>query len=230
MQRYFATNINLELTPQDIFHITHVMRMKIGDTIEIVFDEVLYNCKITSTDPLEIDTINKVKIESNDILVTLAIPMLKEQKMDYIFQKGTEIGAAEFQLMYTDRSIIKSENSNKLKRWNLICKEASEQSKRINIPKINSPISIKELINIKADLKLMCSLKEKTENIKKVLQNNKTCDRIVVITGPEGGLTGQEEKILLNNGFIPITFGNMVLRAETAPIYIMSVIKYEFMR
>ncbi|HOZ53943.1 MAG TPA: RsmE family RNA methyltransferase [Bacilli bacterium] len=230
MQRYFAINKKLELTNQDIFHITRVMRMKKEDSIEVIFDEILYNCKIKNIKPFELDIISSEKIENKDISIILGIPILKEQKMDYIFQKATEIGVSEFQLVYTDRALIKNENNNKINRWNMICKEASEQSKRINIPKISKPISIKEFINIEADLKLICSLSEKTENIKKVLQKSKTCDRILVITGPEGGFTDQEEKILLNNGFIPITFGNMVLRAETAPIYIMSILKYEFMR
>lgn len=230
MQRYFAIDKNLELSNQDIFHITNVMRMKKCDIIEVVFDRVIYICKIVDINKFRFDVISSIKEENSDILVTLAIPLLKEQKMDFIFQKATEIGASEFQLVDTERSIIKKENDNKLKRWNLICKEASEQSKRVDIPEIKNIIKLDEVIKIDADLKLICSLKEKTENIKKVLQKNKTCDRILVITGPEGGFTDKEEKLLLSNGFIPVTFGNMVLRAETAPIYIMSILKYEYMR
>lgn len=230
MQRYFAINNNLELTNKDIFHIKNVMRMKKDDIIEVVFSNTIYDCKIIEINNLKLEVINTVKKEKDNNIITLAIPLLKEQKMDYIFQKATEIGVSAFQLVNMERTVIKNENENKIKRWNLICKEASEQSKRVDIPEIKKIINFDELIKINADLKLVCSLNEKSENIKKVLQNYKTCDKIIVITGPEGGFTDKEEKVLLSNGFIPITFGNMILRAETAPIYILSILKYEYMR
>ena len=69
--------------------------------------------------------------------------------------------------------------------------------------------------------------KENEKTIKNVLQNSTNCDRIIIVVGPEGGLTVSEEEKLEKNGFIPVTLGNLILRTETVPIYIMSLINYE---
>lgn len=232
MQRYFGVNKNLELSSNDYNHISKVMRMKKEDKVEIVFENYIYLCNIVNIDSKKVYTevISKTKIIEDSIKVHLIIPLLKEQKMDIIFQKATELGVNEFTPINIERSIIKNTNDNKYKRWNIICKEASEQSKRGKIPKINDIINIQDIKNINADIKLLCTTNEKANNIKKVLQNKISYDKIVVITGPEGGFTNNEEQILLDNGFIPVSFGNQILRAETAPIYIMSILKYEYSR
>lgn len=80
------------------------------------------------------------------------------------------------------------------------------------------------------DLKLLCSLNKNTKNIKKVLQKNNKCVKILLVVGPEGGFDQNEEEYLIRNGFISISLGNNVLRAETAPVVALSMINYEFMR
>jgi len=63
-----------------------------------------------------------------------------------------------------------------------------------------------------------------------VLQKNNKCVKILLVVGPEGGFEPEEEDYLLENGFVSISLGNNVLRAETAPVVALSMIKYEFMR
>jgi len=59
------------------------------------------------------------------------------------------------------------------------------------------------------------------------MQNSTNYDNIIIVVGPEGGLTDKEEEFLLNNGYTAVTFGNTILRCETAPMFVMSAIKYE---
>ena len=63
-----------------------------------------------------------------------------------------------------------------------------------------------------------------------MLQNSKKCVKILLVVGPEGGFTPDEEEFLTNNGFISVSLGKNVLRAETAPVCAISMINYEFMR
>ena len=88
-------------------------------------------------------------------------------------------------------------------------------------------MSINDVLKLDYDLKLTCSTKENEKTIKNVLQNSTNCDRIIIVVGPEGGLTVFEEEKLEKNGFIPVTLGNLILRTETVPIYIMSLVNYE---
>ena len=149
--------------------------------------------------------------------------------MSFVLQKATELGVDEIVPILTIRSMVKidGKETKKIERWNKICKEASEQSKRLDIPIISNTKKIEQL-NYDG-LKIVCSTKEKNNTIKNVLKNNLKCDTIVMVIGPEGGLTEQEEEILNNNGFELVTLGNNILRVETVPIYLLSVLNYELM-
>lgn len=233
MQQYFAKNKGLELEESDYHHIKNVMRMKTGDLIKIVYDNTFYICKLNVNKDVDFEIISEEKKNINKVKIISAFSLIKEQKLDYLLQKGTEVGIDYFIPINTKRSIVKidsKKDSKKKDRWTRILKEASEQSFRSNIPVIENVLELNDLIKIEADLKLICSLNEKTENIKKVLEKNNKCDTILIVTGPEGGFELSEEKKLMENGFIPVSLGNNVLRAETAPIVCASMINYEFMR
>ena len=148
--------------------------------------------------------------------------------MDYLLQKATELGVSEIIPIISERTIVKVKNDNKMSRWSKILKEASEQSFRNYIPKIHEIIDLKDIINYNADIKLVCDTKEMSKNIKKVLQDNKKSDTILIVVGPEGGLTEKEVDYFKNNGFIGVSLGENILRAETVPLYLLSIINYEF--
>lgn len=234
MQQYFAKNKNLELLDDDIYHIRRVMRMKKGDLIKVVYDNVIYTCKLLDLkDNVIFDVISSEAKVDKGYSITVAFSLIKEQRLDYLLQKCTEIGVDSFIPLNTKNSVVKidvNKEVSKLSRWSKILKEASEQSNRHNIPKINEISFLKELVNKDFDLKLLCSLNKNTKSIKKVLQNNPNCARILLVTGPEGGFDLEEEKFLIENGFISITLGDSVLRAETAPLVATSMINYELMR
>ena len=234
MQQYFAKNKELELEPSDYHHIKNVMRMKAGDLIKVVYDNIIYTCEITNLkDDIIFNVIEKIRNEEKKYRVDVAFSLIKEQKMDYLFQKCTEVGVDALIPIETKRCVVKIDSKkvgSKKERWNKILKEASEQSFRSNVPKIDEILSLKELVKKDYDLKLLCSLNKNTKNIKKVLQKNNKCDRILLVIGPEGGFDYKEEEFLTQNGFISITLGDTVLRAETAPVVAISMINYEFGR
>lgn len=233
MQQYFAKNKNLDLEDSDYHHIKNVMRMKIGDIIKIVYDDFCYDCKLNMIVPeIKFDIIDKQKLEGN-YSIDVAFSLIKEQKLDYLLQKSTEVGVGKLIPVQTKRSIIKidkKKEQSKVDRWNKIVKEASEQSFRSSMPVVNNILSLKELTNLNYDLKLLCSLNKNTKKIKKVLQKNNKCDKILLVVGPEGGFEPSEEDFLIENGFISVTLGNTVLRAETAPVVALSIINYELGR
>ncbi len=232
MQRYFALdkrdNIFI-LRENDYYHIKVVMRLKIGEKVEVVYENKPYLSKIT--DDYQIEMIEEIPSKELNINTVLLLPLLKEQKMDLILQKATELGVSEIILFNAKRSIIKfdeNKEAKKIERWKRICKEASEQSKRCTIPEIRFVKNINEFSKLDG-LKLICSTIEDTNNLKKVLQASKKCVKINMIVGPEGGFDPNEEKDLINLGFTPVTLGNTIMRVETVPIFLLSVLNYEYM-
>lgn len=230
MQRYFIKNKDMLLEESDIRHIKKVMRMNINDKIEVVYNNKLHICEITSLEPFNIKVIEKLdEDKKTKIELTVAVALVKEQKMDLILQKLTELGVSRIIPVSMERSIVKldKERFNKKKvRWESICKEASEQSKRTNIPIIEDIKSIKDLTKEDADLKLVASTKEKEKLLNYYLQSIENCAKIIMVIGPEGGISDKEEDILVSNGYNRVSFGNLIFRVETATIYVASIINY----
>lgn len=235
MQRYMVDNSNLELDIDDKRHIINVMRMNVGEHFQIVYSKKLYTCEIeeiTKKD-LKYKVISEEECsKEKDYNVVIACSIIKEQKMDFFLQKATELGVDEIIPIISERTVVKvdSKKDNKINRWKKIVKEASEQSHRFDVPKICDITSLKELINVPADLKIFCNTNEMSKNIKKVLQDNKKSGTMLIVVGPEGGFSDSEVDFLSNNSFISTTLGNNILRAETVPLFILSVINYECMR
>ena len=237
MQRYFVnTKENIfNLSHDDSYHIIKVMRNKIGDMLEVVIDQELYICEIIQMDKTTV-TVKKIeKINQDSELpceVTIVQSLVKEQKMDLILQKCCELGVSKIIPLNTTRSIVKldKKETKKIERWNKILKEASEQSKRVVIPTIEGIYDVKDLCNLDYDIKILCTVNELSTSIKKVLSKELNGAKIILVIGPEGGFTDVEEKTLIDSGYISTSFGNRVLRTETASLYALSIINYILMR
>lgn len=234
MQRYFSNskeNDKLFLINDDIYHITRVMRMKDNDKIEVIYDNDLYICNVIINELPWVDIISKEEGKIEDKEIILAIPLLKEQKMDLVLQKATELGVTKIIPVIMERSIVKIDDSKEVKkidRWSKICKEASEQSKRNSIPVISNIMTLKELVK-EEGIKIVCSTIEKENNLKKFLTEHKNYDKIIIVVGSEGGISSKEEEYLVSEGFTRVSLGKRIMRVETVPIFILSALNYEFM-
>lgn len=238
MQRYFVEeklDDQFTLSKDDSYHILKVMRMTLGEKVEIVSEGKTYVSEITCLSPLVKAKVLEEWNENSElpISVTIVQSLVKEQKMDFILQKITELGASALIPLMTERSIVKmhGKENKKTSRWQKIVKEASEQSKRTKIPEILDVTSVSELSRIEGyDVKLLCTVRENTKNLKKLLSNIREGAKIIVVIGPEGGFTKEEEETLIQGGFETVSLGNSVLRTETASLFIMSVVRYLSMR
>lgn len=231
MQQYFAKskdNDILYLNSDDMNHIKNVMRMKENTEIIVVYDDKSYICNLNK-DLLSarIDRIFKDNEKNTNFVCYM--PLLSEDKMGEILKHGTELGYTEFvivQYSHCKYKLKKNDYEKKLIRWNRIVKEASEQCYRINKPNIQSIIDV-DSIDDKSNVKILCSLdKNNVKHISEVLTSNNKNDTISIAFGPEGGLSENEEKILVDKGFVKTSLGDNVLRSETVPLYIASVRLY----
>ena len=233
MQRYFSETKEenyLILNEDNLHHIKNVMRNKPGNKIEVVYHEKLYICEIEDLNNRKVRIISE-ELEEHELNtdITIAIALVKEQKMDIILQKLTELGINRIIPLEMERSIVKLDNKRfirKKERWETICKEAAEQSKRNKIPVIDNIKSIKELVKEEFDIKIICSTTEKNVTIKKYLNTNLKNKKILFVIGPEGGISNKEEEFLKKSGMSSISLGSRIMRVETAAIYIASIINY----
>ena len=244
MQQYFIKedfNINNEyvLNADDSNHIVRIMRKQIDDKIYVVFnDEIKYICNIVNNDINGVVVKGYEKVDTSNELptkITVAIPPLKQDKLEYLVQKLTELGVAQIVLFNSERNIAKIKQdkvSQKLKRWEKIIKEAAEQSKRNLIPDIIYVASMKELINYAENYNYKVVAYEKESNnkeninLKQLLNADLKDKNIIAVFGSEGGLSEKEVEQLSLNNYNPVGLGKRILRAETAPLYLVSCIAY----
>ena len=233
MQRYFAKEKkgnHLVLDKKDLYHIKTVMRMKDDDEIEIVYDERLYICKVGDCVDNSFLIIGELDDNNElDFELVVAVGLVKEQKMDVILQKLTELGVSRIIPLKMERSIVKLDDrkiTKKKERWQSICKEAAEQSKRNIIPVVDDVKTIKDLIKEEFDLSFICSVENKDNLVNKYLQKKTKCATMIFVIGPEGGITQKEESLLNDKGYKSVSLGKRVLRVETACMYVASVVGF----
>ena len=232
MQRYFGRILERQavLKDDDIFHLTRVMRAKVGEQIEVVNDGSVYLCQISRFKPLQIDVIRRLR-ENNELpnKVVLIASLLKGDKMDFVLQKATELGVDEIVLLETSRTVVKFKKDDreiKLERFNKILKEAAEQSKRNSIPHLYRIIDFDRLHDVEADLKLIAYEQEagSTNSFNKYIESIKPGQKVAILIGPEGGFSDHEVLIATKLGYKKVSLGKRILRAETASLYALSVI------
>ena len=233
MQRYISSsNERPMVSKDDIHHIKNVMRERLGDAFEIVFDEKIYKMEITSLEPFEykivdIDSTNNEL--DNDI--TLFYVLSKGDKNDFVIQKATELGVRRIVLLTSSRSVIKMNQEDferKKVRYQRIIKEASEQSKRNIVPEIVGLYSINNIpSSLLCERNYVAYEKEdgKTGFLYEELNNVKE-ESLSILIGSEGGLSEEEVQRLIKQGFKSVSLGKRILRTETAAIYALSIFAF----
>lgn len=243
MQRYFVNvtseNNQFMIDGEDFHHITRVMRMKTGDHIVCVTnDGKSAECVIAEiTDEKVVAQLVKWEDGSTElpVKVSIASGLPKGDKLEWIIQKGTELGASEFVPFLAARSIVKWDEkkaAKKVERWQKIAKEAAEQSYRNQVPFVNSPVNLITLLQKAGnyDVKLIAYEEEaklgEAAVLAKTLNELKPGQSLLIVFGPEGGLDSKEINILIENGFKACGLGPRILRTETAPLYLLSAVSY----
>ena len=237
---YHSKPINLnETIVMDGFashHALKVMRLKNNDQL-ILFngDGSDYTGQVINITKRQVEVSIKSKknigSESN-LKVIILQALTSSDKMDLIIQKTTELGISEIQPIVCERSIVKIKKDKidkKLSHWRQVAIAACEQCGRAEIPKIREPENIikylERVMESDKDTKIILS-PEAAQSLDNIIPNSKQA--IKVLIGPEGDFTKQELDFSIQKGFSPIKIGPRILRTETAPITILSILQYKY--
>jgi 16S rRNA (uracil1498-N3)-methyltransferase len=245
LQRYFvkrsANNHRFFIESEDCHHIVKVMRMQVGD--QIICVDPLGKTAVCNIAEITGESVAADVLEWKDeaselpVRVTIASGLPKGDKLEWVIQKGTELGMYELVPFTAARSIVKWDEkkaAKKVERWQKIAKEAAEQSHRTICPEVVYPVSINELIQKSKDFDYkLVAYEEESRNgevsiFASTLQQIKKGESLLMIFGPEGGLSLDEITLLKKAGFGLCGLGPRILRTETAPLYALAAISYHF--
>ena len=242
MHRFFTDESILDgkikIYGDDYNHIKKVLRITEDEKIEVVVLGELYIGNIEIYDKY-ISVYNLEKISENTeskIKIHLLQCLVKGEKMDLIVQKAVELGVYDITLVNSKRCIVKideKKETKKIERLQKISYEASKQSKRLIVPKINELIQFKDIMNFVGDNYLIVAYEEdKNISLKEVIKRIKeehSYKDIYILIGSEGGFETEEVEFLKTKGAYSIGLGPRILRTETAGINLLSILQYEFM-
>jgi len=154
--------------------------------------------------------------------ITLAIPLLKEPKLELILQKATEFGIWSFQLFTCERSIHGQPSSGKKERWKKIIDEATRQSDRLWTAQINEIVDFETLTKQDFSLKIAASITG--QKITGIIKEK--CPKTLLVIGPEGDFSPNEYEKFKISGFKFLKLSENILRVETAAIVASGLINY----
>jgi 16S rRNA (uracil1498-N3)-methyltransferase len=215
-------------------HIRKVLRLKAGDPVTI-FDgsaKEYDGCIVELGPSFVLVRVEKACSPQKDspLEITLAQSLLKGEKMDYLIQKATELGVKEIVPFFSSRSVPLLERSKRQERhhrWERIGMEASKQCGRAILPVVRSLQDYDEMLRFVPGDALRFILWEKEGTVLKQALK-RSAEKIFFIVGPEGGLSETEVEASKKAGFIPVTLGKRIVRAETASLCLLSILQYEW--
>lgn len=221
------------LTGEEARHLTQVLRIKPGETIT-VFD----GCGRRAEAEVLTATRDHVSLRLGDAecpplplpAITLAQAVPKGKNMDFIVQKSVELGVSNIYPLVTRNTVVQP-GEGKSDKWRRTALEACKQCGQDTLPTIADPLSFDRWLASQAEapgLKIIASLAPGARPLREVLHRFPGTTAATLLVGPEGDFTPEETTAALAAGFLPVSLGEIVLRVETATLYCLSALRYEF--
>ena len=224
MRRFFLRDIGgrIEVEGELARRIKKVLRMKQGDEL-VLFDGTGFEYRAIIEEIREgviLRVVEKYKAEEPEFEIYLFPSLIK--RFELVLEKGTELGVFSFIPVISERSVVRGAGGEKLRRWERIIIEACEQCGRSKLPSISEPKNLKEAVSEASGFSIY--LKKGGFKAWDVLKRYDG-GRINIFVGPEGDFSEREISIFDKAGFIPVSLGGYTLRAETASIAFLSILR-----
>ena len=227
------------ITDSEHHHLHNVLRITPGETVQIIDGQGnVYTAEVRNISTKNASS--ETRILSHEFhasvlpLMTLFQGLPKNDKMEMILQKTTEIGVTQIVPLRTEHALQKP-SQNRYERWHRVVIAATKQCKRAWLPELCEPQTFETslaqpekfsrclILNPQTEQELL-----PTQHIKAVLRETPQATAIAFFVGPEGGFSNQEVATAVENGCIPVTLGTNILRTETAAIVAVAVAAYEY--
>ena len=218
-----STDMTDKLDKSQSHYLNKVMRIKENEVFSLFNSNGEWEAKVLSISKNIIKFKIVKQLRQKEIIkeLWLAFSPIKSNYQNFIIQKATELGVTKFLPIIFDRTVVRKINKERLEK---IIIEASEQSNRINLPKIEEPQSLNNFLETNSIDLILTDL---NSNNNKIDKSKLTDKPVCIIIGPEGDFSEDErQEILAFKGVQPIKINENILRSETAVISAISIINY----
>ena len=220
-----SLNLNSILDKSQSHYLSKVMRIKTSESFSLFNQSGEWEAKIKDINKgiIEFSIINKLRLKNIERELWLAFAPIKLNYLNLMIQKATELGVSKFIPILTERTIVRKINEKRIKK---IIIEASEQSNRLKVPKLDEIIKLDNFLKFNHETNIIFG-DLNTDNKKIIVKGT---EPLCILIGPEGDFTLKErEKILKLKNIIPLKINENILRAETAAISMISIIAFKLL-
>ena len=220
-----SDNLNSNLDKSQSHYISKVMRIKEGESFSLFNDSGEWEAKINEIKKgiVNFIIVKKLKNSENNSEVWLAFTPIKLNYLNFMIQKATELGVTKFIPILSERTMVRDLNSERL---NKVIIEASEQSNRIKLPKLEKLVKFKDFIKLYKDTDIVFGDLNSSNDQIKINKDSPVC----ILIGPEGDFSENERKEILDlKNVKSLKINKNILRAETAAISIISIISFKIL-
>ena len=220
-----SDNLNSNLDKSQSHYISKVMRIKEGESFSLFNDGGEWEAKINEIKKgiVNFIIVKKLKNSENNSEIWLAFTPIKLNYLNFMIQKATELGVTKFIPILSERTMVRDLNSERL---NKVIIEASEQSNRIKLPKLEKLVKFKDFIKLYKDTNIVFGDLNSSNDQIKINKDSPVC----ILIGPEGDFSENERKEILDlKNVKSLKINKNILRAETAAISIISIISFKIL-
>lgn len=222
------TGDQLSLNETESRHLVKVMRAKVGEIFWAIDGQGnKYQAQIIESNSRKVTAriLGQTRMDNEPkCKIALACGLCRAAKMDYIVEKGTELGVTEFRFFVSERTYADEVGESKVERWNNLAQSAAKQSMRTVIPRIMPTIKFADMLTALGDYNLALIAEIGADSNPEFDGFNEHPDSAILLVGPESGLSSDEIDKAHKAGFKPYGLGPRRLRAETAAVVFVSVI------
>ena len=210
------------LTGAHAHHLARVLRVRPGQQFDISSGTKVFRGTVVAVDEqtVEFDLKDELPSSGSDLKITLALSVIKFDRMEWAIEKSTELGVFRIFPLISQRTDahLAAASSKRVERWTRIARQASEQSRRAIPPEIGAPIRLKDVLVLPGSLRLVLAESENQLLLSEFLQGQRQTTDLVMAIGSEGGWTTDELQFFQQANWTAVSLGHNILRAETAAI------------
>ena len=223
----------VQIRGPEFHHLKHVLRLEVGAAVEVCDERgTAYRGVIRgiARDAAEVALTHAAAAEPQGFRLTLAQSVLKRPAMDLVMEKTTELGVHEIVPFVSERTVARippEKYAERTARWQRIAQAAAKQSGN-PAPTIHPPVSLSEALRVTPEnaRKILFWEGEDGLHLKRFARTEPDCRSLYVMVGPEGGFAAHEVETSRRAGFVSVSLGGTVLRAETASLAAVSVCRF----
>ncbi len=233
-RRFFVDEIKdgmAELAGEDARHLGRVLRAEPGQVYEISDNRAAYLAEVfhSSGSRVVLRVLEPLPPRRPAVFIRLSAALIKFDRFEWMLEKATELGVAEIVPLGAARSNegLREAAGKRLERWKRIVRESSQQSRRDCLPELRPPADLSTCLAEPADYRFFLEEEPAAPLLAACLPDacrRRPSDRVSLLAGPEGGWTDRERELAASAGWLPVSLGSYILRAETAVLAAVSVL------